>query len=289
MDTPLIVRIIAGLVVTLGLAGALAAYFIFDTVRVKAPGPALPLPSAQNPGTFPHDAFDRVLKRFVDAQGRVDYPALTADRTDLERYMVALASTSPDKDPDAFVSNADRLAYWINAYNASVLYAVTALPELRSVADNKYKFFALTRYVYGGAPTSLYALENFIIRRRFSEPRIHFALNCASTGCPQLPAEAFVPQKLEAQLAREATAFCADPHKVRLKGGFIELSKIFEWYAEDFESDGGPVAFCQKWGRDDLPDDAEIRLIPYDWSLNIQPTDQGAAREGTRSRHPQKS
>jgi len=272
MDTSLLVRV-GGFIAAVGLLGAVVAYFvIFETVRIPPPaGPALPLPTAENPSSFPHEALDRVLKRFVDEQGRVDYPALTADRTELERYMVALAQTSPDKDSAAFPTDADRLAYWINAYNATVLYAVTAQPALTSVGDNKYKFFALTRYVFGEAATSLYALENFIIRRRFDEPRIHFALNCASTGCPKLPAEAFMPNQLQNQLARETRAFCADPKKVRLHDGRIELSKIFEWYADDFEKDGGAVAFCQKWGRSDLPGDAEIQFVPYDWSLNVQP------------------
>lgn len=261
-----LLAIVATVLVALGFYGQLS------TVRVLPPdAPPLVIPTSDDPRPFPHDALDAVLRRFVDAQGRVDYGGLTNDRTELERYMVALGATSPHKAPAAFASDADRLAYWINAYNAIVLYAVTERPALTSVHDEKYDFFGLTRYLVGGEAISLYTLENEIVRRQFEDPRIHVALNCASVGCPRLPREAFVPDRLEAQLAREARAFCADPDKVRLRNDTVKMSQIFQWYAADFEVVGGPVAFCRKWGREDLPVDAHVEFLPYDWSLNAQP------------------
>lgn len=238
----------------------------FSTVQVPAAsGPSL---SAQ-PGRFPHDVLDAVLAKHVDEQGRVDYATLAADRNDLVRYLQVVASVSPHSDPALFPTDADQLAYWINAYNAYVLFAVTERPTMKSVDDDKADFFYFTKYVFGGEAISLYDLENEVVRKEHAEPRIHFALNCASAGCPQLPAEAFVPDRLEAQLAREARAFCADPGKVRVDDEAVRVSQIFEWYAEDFAA--GPVAFCRRWGRDDLPAQAPVEYIPYDWTLNAQP------------------
>ena len=260
------------IVVFIALIGTFAVRSQFKTVIVSPPdGPPLAVPTNDAPGPFPHGAFDAVLSRFVDGEGRVDYRGLASNRAELERYMVALAQTSPSSAPEAFATREAQLAYWINAYNASVLYAVTERPGLTSVHSVRFTFFGFTRYVYGGESMSLHALENELIRPTFEEPRIHFALNCASAGCPKLPSEAFVPERLEAQLARETRAFCADPDKVRVSDGDVQMSQIFQWYAEDFVDAGGAIDFCRRWGRDDLPAGGKLRYIPYDWSLNAAP------------------
>lgn len=239
----------------------------FSTARVPRPaGPPLPVTR----GAFPHQALDALQRKHVDGSGRVDYQGLAADRLELQRYLTAVAEHSPDSDPDLFPTREEQLAYWINGYNAYVLWAVLERPGMRSVSDEKTDFFYFTEYELGGASWSLYNLENDVIRERFSEPRIHMAVNCASAGCPELPAEAFLPEKLEAQLAREAARFCAHPDKVRVEGNVVKVSQIFEWYAADFEP-GGPVEFCRKWGREDLPSGAKVEYIPYDWALNAQP------------------
>jgi hypothetical protein len=241
----------------------------FSNVAVREPkGEALPI----SKGHFPHEALDGVLQKFVNDQGRVDYKALKADRNDLERYLIALTKTSPHQEPDAFPTVNDKLAYWINAYNAYVLYAVIERPEMHSVNDDAKTFFYFTQYRLGNENWSLYKLENNVVRKEFKEPRVHFALNCASGGCPELPNEAFTPDKLEDQLSQEATKFCASDKKVRIKDPkTVEFSQIFEWYGDDFAESGGPIAFCKKWGRTDLPDGAQVTFIPYDWSLNAQP------------------
>lgn len=256
----------------------------FSTAAIPSPGGEALEVSA---GHFPHEAFDRVLRAHVDAQGRVDYRALRSDRSELERYLAAVAHVSPDSHPKLFGTNPERLAYWINAYNALTIYAVTERPRLHSVHDERFDFFYFTRYVVGGRKLSLYAIENDIVRERFSEPRIHMALNCASVGCPKLPAEAFVPDRLEEQLGREAVLFCAHPDKFRTEGPSVVLSQIFDWYAEDFVGSGGPVEFCRRWGRTDLPTQVkEVDLVfaPYDWALNAQP---GRALSDSRLGPPQ--
>ncbi len=241
----------------------------FSTTQVTLPTSVKRLPVG--PGAFPHATLSQLLAEHVDERGRVDYRGLRDNRRELERYLVAIAETSPHKAPAIFPSREHSLAYWLNAYNAYVLYAITERPNLRSVHDSETDFFYWQRHVFGGEELSLYHLENDVIRAEFADPRIHFALNCASAGCPALPREAFVPARLEEQLARETRKFCADATNVRHRGTAIQMSQIFEWFAEDFAKDGGPIEFCRKWGRD-LPADAAVTsYIPYDWALNVQP------------------
>jgi hypothetical protein len=241
----------------------------FTTVALNAPqGERL----AVTPGGFPHAVLDRVVKKVVNDRGRVDYKTLAADRTELVRYLAVVAEVSPHTHPELFPSEQERLAYWINAYNAYVLYAVTERPTMRSVDDDATTFFYFTRYRFGAEELSLYDVENEVVRKEFAEPRIHFALNCASNGCPELPPEAFVPDRLEDQLAREAREFCAHPDKVRVDGDEVEMSQIFEWYSADFAAAGGPIELCRRWGRRDLPpaDRADLSFITYDWTINAQ-------------------
>ena len=166
---------------------------------------------AKPPSLFSHVAFDRVLERDVDARGRVDYPGLKQHEGDLDRYFRLLAAFSPDSTPEFFPTETARLAYWINGYNAAPIKTVLHYYPIESVLDvkrptllfffpGKSGFFYFQRASFGGKRYSLYHLENKIIRDRFNEPRIHFALNCASTGCPVLPRKAFSAENLDAEL-----------------------------------------------------------------------------------------
>lgn len=249
--------------------------------------------------TFTHDAFDRVLRRFVDAQGRVDYVALQRDTCDLEQYYAQLHAWSPDSHPEHFPTEQSQLAYWINAYNASAMKIVLTYYPIMSVEDvkppfpffflpQKSGFFLFQRVTFGGKTTSLYSLENGVMRKRFEEPRIHFALNCASRGCPRLPQHAFTAERLDVQLDTEAQTFVAEEHNVRIdhEARIVYLSSIFNWYKKDFLT----------WYRARFPDQPatllhyvalyqpteqatalrqlagvyDIRFVSYDWRLNDQ-------------------
>jgi hypothetical protein len=240
----------------------------FTTVALNPP-PGARLELA--PGAFPHELLDRVVKKVVNDRGRVDYRTLASDRGELVQYLTAVSQISPHTHPELFPTEQDELTYWINAYNAYVLYAVIERPNMRTVQDDSTSFFYFTKYRFGGEEISLYDVENEVVRKEFVEPRIHFALNCASAGCPDLPPEAFTPDRLDDQLGREAREFCASPDRVRVSGTKVEMSQIFEWYGDDF-TPGGPIGFCRAWGRSDLPapEQAELEFIPYDWTLNAQ-------------------
>ena len=250
---------------------------------------------------FRHEDFDRFLSRHVDTEGRVAYADAAHDRADLDRYLANLSETSPDSHPERFASEADALAYWINAYNAVVIDRVLAHYPLSSVQDVRGPwiarllpegagFFVFETFPLGGRRTRLYSLENGLIRRRFHEPRIHFALNCASASCPRLPAEAFRGDRLETQLARETERFLAEPRNVEidLVSRVIRLSSIFDWYTKDFATASTPRrgdAILRAYLEAELDDESRERLaacgdcavefVPYDWSLN----DRASSRE----------
>ncbi len=260
---------------------------------------ALPAEARDAASAFTHTDFDRVLARFVDTEGRVDYTALAADSADLDRYYARLAEASPDRSPERFPDEDARLAYWINAYNAAAIKAVLTHYPIASVRDVRPPralfflprlsgFFLFQRIILGGKGMSLYALENQIIRKRFADPRIHFALNCASASCPTLPRRAFSAAGLDEELAREARDFVAQERNVHIDpgSGIISLSSIFKWYEGDFLSwqkheKPGEEATLLAYISPLLPPDraavlrtcseCRVDFIPYDWQLNDRP------------------
>lgn len=211
-----------------------------------------------------------VLERFVDAQGQVDYPGLLAGRGPLDRFVALLGAVGPELRPELFPDANSRLAYYLNAYNALVLFNVLESWPLESVDDSKLEFFILARFRVDGRWTNLYDLENRVVRPQFGEPRVHFALNCASRGCPRLPREPFSAERLEQQLARETDRFLHEERNVRVRGEELSLSELFDWFSEDFEPD--PLTWIRAAAPDlELPAHGTLRFEPWDWSLNQQP------------------
>ena len=248
---------------------------------------------------FSHELLGQVLHRFVDTEGRVDYLALRDSVKDLEHYYLLLATYSPDSHPPLFPTSDHRLAYWINAYNAATLKAVLHHYPIASVMDVETPaplfflpqgsgFFALQRLIFGATAISLYDVENDIVRPRFAEPRVHFALNCASAGCPRLPNRAFSAANLDTELERETRNFLSEGRNFHIDHAekTISLSSIFQWYEEDFlnwyrEEFAGQQATLLKYVALYLPprraaelrrSEATYRLqfTPYDWRLNDQ-------------------
>lgn len=242
---------------------------------------------------FSHASWGRFLDTHVRADGRLDYTRAQDAREDLDHYVRALAETSPDTHPHLFPDGAERLAYWLNAYNAWVVYAVLEAYPVASVQDindsrwlavlpDGAGFFLFQRITLGGRRTSLYALENFLIRKRFDDARVHFALNCASQSCPRLPREPFEGAVLEAQLQRETRGFLAETRNVEIEtaAGVLRLSSIFRWYRRDFDAPAGARGETELHRFLDAALEADmaaklrrcggcrIEWRPYDWRLN---------------------
>ena len=244
---------------------------------------ATALPSGEAPPVFRHDGWAAVLDRFVDEEGRVDYGGLAQDREDFDRYLATLRESGPVSTPELFPDSAHRLAYYINAYNALVFQGVLdGWPDLDSVwgLGTGYRFFVTMKVHLDGSQTSLKSLEDREIREAFKDPRVHAALNCASVGCPRLPREAFVAERLEQQLNAAMTEMANDVRHCRVdaKKRRIWLSKIFSWFRDDFIEWGGAeergdaalIAYLNGFRseEDAIPITYKVRYLPYDKGLN---------------------
>jgi hypothetical protein len=230
---------------------------------------------------FGYDAWNALLAEVVTPDGKVDYVRLATRRTLLDRFVAALGRTSPESHPDAFPTAEDRLAYWLNAYNAFTLDAVVAEYPIRSVWKVRDgRFFQRRRHLAGGRRVSLDDIEHEILRREFAEPRIHFAINCGSNGCPPLRPEAWAGEGLRDTLRRATERFLADPWNCRVDHASrrVFVSRIFKMYAEDFagaartteEYRAGVLRFVAD--HTGVPFEAiadhEVVYNVYDWGLN---------------------
>lgn len=241
--------------------------------RCGVPALAIALLVAAPAAAFDHQPWSAILATRVDGQGRVAYRDLAAhDRPAFDAYLASLAAAQPSGWP-----RDEQLAFWLNAYNAAIVDAVLDGRSAESLLS-RYGLFYRYELEVAGRPRTPDAIENDIIRPG-GEPRIHFALVCASTSCPTLRRQAWTAATLDADLDAAARAFLADPARNRIAAGApsIGLSSIFKWFREDFgDSDDGVRTFvarhldepARRWLLEEKP---EIEYLPYDWTLNAQP------------------
>ncbi|MEG4839913.1 DUF547 domain-containing protein [Microcoleus sp. B9-D4] len=230
-------------------------------------------------GTIDFTTWDELLQRYVDDFGRVNYRGWKAEGADVLRvWLESLADVDLADGTDADA----RLALWLNAYNAiaisqvlevypiaSIRPKVLGIPNWLSFLD----FFTRSNSIIGGKKHSLNQIEHAILRPEFAEPRIHFALVCASVGCPLLRRGAYFPESVRTQLEADASRFIHNPDKVRYDAEkkTLFLSKIFKWYGEDFVKAAGSVAEYvggYLGPEATVGDGWAIVFLPYDWNLN---------------------
>ncbi len=249
------------------------------------PGGAVQAPSsapAREAGTFDHShaAWTRLLGRFV-RDGSVDYAGLRAGTDDLRSYLASLEAVRPAAY-EAW-SRSERLAFWINAYNAYTVrlilehYPVESIKDIGSLFKSPFSKVFIPLRGLRGRDLSLEDIEHGILRKELREPRIHFAIVCASKGCPALRAEAYRAADLERQLDEAARGFLRDPMKNRidLASRTLALSPIFKWFREDFEGASGSLPEFVARLVDEPTSRAlreggrfRIEFLDYDWTLN---------------------
>ncbi len=242
--------------------------------------------------SFPFGVWDELTRQHVDDKGRADYTAIQANPEALNKYVATLATVGPTGYKKLFPSKDAELAYVINGYNALAMFNVLSrYPDIQGLDGvlAQKNFFYDTYLNIDGRNINLYDLENEVARplargaykaegKCTKLGRVHFALNCASGGCPQLPAEAFTPENVDAQLDRETRKFVREARNVSVDHGkrVITLSMIFKWYEDDFTNDA-----CEKMNRlawinlylgenEQIPTDYELEFREYDWRLNDQ-------------------
>ncbi|MFX1505080.1 MAG: DUF547 domain-containing protein [Promethearchaeota archaeon] len=230
----------------------------------------------------PTTHFDNLnaLKPYIDSTGLVNYEKLKNDKWLMEQLQRL-------KTADLRVmTHNEEFAFWLNAYNILTIKGVYM--ELKQNPDwkgntsffSKVRFFFLRRFDVGGKRINLRSLENKILRNRFKDPRIHFAINCASKSCPNLPNRLFTADTLDNYLDSLAISFINDKDHVflDLKKGILYLNPIFKWYAKDFENQGGVRRFVLYYLKDvektitESLKSAKIEYFAYDWSINAQDT-----------------
>jgi hypothetical protein len=215
-----------------------------------------------------NESFTRLLAKYMTPQG-VRYAAWhenNADRAELAKVVVAIAKQKAAGSQD------EKLAFYLNAYNANILNQVLENYPVKSVRDIAalYGVFTQQRITVAGEKMSFNHLEKDIIHG-FNEPRMHFALNCASISCPPLRPQAYTGEALSAELDQQTAAFLNhDPHGVKTSddGKKADVSKIFDWNSSDFQAAGGVAGFINKYRQPPLAPDARISYMTYDWSLN---------------------
>jgi len=212
-----------------------------------------------------HDIWNSLTMQNVTADGQVDYKAIKADINQLVLYLSHLEQTPPKDD----WSKNDKLAYWINLYNASTVYLIASNYPVKSITKLSGGKPWDKKFVKSGVKVyTLNQVENEIIRPRFKDPRIHAALNCAAVSCPKLLNGAYFSSILNAQLDGQTRAWINDKTKNKLSGNKAQVSQIFDWYKADFKD--GVVAFINKYISTGvaLEKKAKITYLEYDWALN---------------------
>jgi hypothetical protein len=229
---------------------------------VKAPEPVI-----FNNDAEPLAGYARILKNFVNDRGEVDFQALQKNRSDLDRYIAFISK----KKTNSITDSNDRLAHFINSYNALSMYNVLESEIPKSNAGTaKIRFFYLRRFLIGGTEMSLYEYENDVIRK-LMEPRVHFALNCSALSCPILPKIPFSGVNLDKELERETYKFFSEQRNLRIDHAKkkVYLSELLDFYTDDFITKSNPtlISYINNYVQDKIPEVYTIEYIPYDWTI----------------------
>lgn len=217
-----------------------------------------------------HDAWDELLKAHVKGAW-VDYKGMVKDKAKLDAYCVSLANNAPTY---AWTKEQE-LSYYINLYNAQTVKLIVDNYPVGSIRDLGPKLsipginsvWHATKFKAGDRQLSLNDVEHEILRK-MGEPRIHFAINCASGSCPPLRNEAYTAEKLEQQLTDQSKQFINSAQYNRITSNTLELSAIFNWFAGDFTKQGSLIQYLNKYSTTKINENAKVKYLDYDWSLN---------------------
>ena len=218
-----------------------------------------------------HSIYAFLLGKYVK-HGHVDYQGFKAEEEKLDQYLNVLEKTDPDD-----LSRNEQFAFYINAYNAwTIKLILSGYPGVKSIKDLGSIFkspWKKRMCRIDGDVITLDDIEHNILRPRFKDPRVHFAINCAALSCPPLGSEPYLGSTLDQQLKDASAAFINNSKRNYLKDNTLYISKIFKWFSEDFDND--VIGFFMTYAKKDLKKELEakgskikIKYLDYDWSLN---------------------
>ncbi len=210
-----------------------------------------------------HSVWDRILILNASKEGKVNYEGVILDSSLFYQYFRSLSDTPPT---DRW-SREEKLAYWINVYNAVAMKMIIDNYPVNTINDIhdpwKYKFFRIKDKRY-----SLDEIEHDILRK-FNEPRIHFLINCASNSSPNLWNMAYTRDNINEALEKRTIEFINDPAKNQITKNTVKVSQVFEWYKDDFNN-GDVVGFINQYSKVKIKSLSKDNYMAYDWSLNEQ-------------------
>jgi hypothetical protein len=224
--------------------------------------------------TVDHSFYAELLKKYVK-NGKVDYAGFKSQEEKLDSYLKILESVDSKS-----LSEHEQFAYYANAYNAwTIKLILTAYPDVKSIKDlgSLFKSPWKKKIVrIDGNVITLDNVEHDILRPRFKDPRVHFVITCSAISCPPLRSKPLQGNVLNAQLDDSTRSFLNNPASYKLDGNTLYVSRIFKWYAEDFNHD--VLSFYLEYADDDLKQKLEakrsilnIKYLTYDWGLNKLP------------------
>jgi len=215
----------------------------------------------------PHQLWDVLTRKHINADGKVNYAGFLSDKKQLEQYLNQLKEMHSELTS---WNKRKQLAYWINMYNTVTVkliidnYPVSSITELKGGKPWDTPLIELS-----GTSYTLNVIENKIIRPKFKDPRIHFAVNCAAKSCPKIMNKAWTEHNLERALTAQTKAFLANKEQNTLQENDIIISKIFDWYKADFgSSNQGIIKFINTYSNKEIDLNATVSFNEYDWSLN---------------------
>ncbi|QNF35132.1 DUF547 domain-containing protein [Adhaeribacter swui] len=219
-----------------------------------------------------HALFTSLLQKYVDEHGRVNYRGLLQDSASLNQYLQLLSQNPPGPN---WTTN-EKLAYWINAYNGFTLKLVLRHYPVKSIKNigNKLAIpfvntvWDISFIKIGDKSFTLNKIEHGILRKDFTEPRIHFAIVCASQSCPKLRREAYTAANIDTQLNNQAEIFINDPFRNKIQTNQVQISKIFSWFKGDFTREKSLIAYLNQYSTIKINPDARVSSLPYNWNLN---------------------
>lgn len=216
------------------------------------------------PTMVSHEAWNALLTKYVTSTGKVNYAGFKADKAKLQAYLNTLS-----KGISSSASKKEKMAFWINAYNAFTVklivdnYPTSSIKNLKGGKPWDVKFIKI-----GSSTYSLNNIEHDILRKKFFDARLHFVLVCAAKSCPKLLNKAYTASNLYAEMDKQARLFINNPAKNKITASSGQISELFNWYKGDFTKSGSLVSYINKYSKVKLNSNAKISHLTYDWSLN---------------------
>ena len=260
---------------------AVGCFVLNSSVQAQqTAGKQWPVAQQVSMDSIKHESFNKLLKKYVDKNGMVNYKAWhasTTDRSTLTTYLEHLGQASFNQPAQR---NA-QLAYWINAYNAVTIEGILRVYPTKSIRKHTkpvgYNIWKNLKLHVADKKINLEDIEHKVLRK-MNEPRIHFAIVCASIGCPRLLNEAYSAEKMEQQLTVNTKDFFSRSQNLQIDPNSkqIKLSKLLEWYGSDFGGDINTqlTAYKKYWPAESVqavaPGGFSIGYLSYDWNLNTQ-------------------